>query len=283
MLQNFISRSITFFSFISITDIIDILLVSFLVYQLIRLIRQTRAEQLVKGILIIFVILQVSTWFNFSAIRFLIGNTMQLGLFAILILFQPELRNMLEHVGRSKVGRLLKFSDENISVENIIESIVSAVESMSKNHIGALIVMEKNTMLGEIIKTGTVLDANISSELLVNIFVPNTPLHDGAVIIRNEKIAAAACFLPLSQNINLSKDLGTRHRAALGISEVSDASIIVVSEETGCISVAHNGNLTRNLTAESLTKLLYKSLSQEQHPKHNNILFWKTKSDAKRS
>jgi len=178
----------------------------------------------------------------------------------LVVLFQPEFRRGLEQLGRSRFRNLFSFEEEDstIKVKSLIEEIIKAVTEMSRTFTGALIVIERETKLGEIINSGINLDSNVTSELLINIFTPNTPLHDGAVVIRDNKIKAAACFLPLTENPNLSKELGTRHRAALGISEVSDAIVVVVSEESGRISVALNGGLTRNLTSDTLRKALSK-------------------------
>ena len=206
---------------------------------------------------------------------------MQIGMFAIIVLFQPELRNLLERMGRFKLGRIIDIATEDPeNIDRVIESVSQAASDMSETKTGALIVMERSTRLGEFISTGTMLDANVSSGLLENIFVPNTPLHDGAVIIRGTKIVTAGCLLPLTANSNLSRDLGTRHRAAIGLSEVTDAVIIVVSEETGKISVALNGSLTRNLSKESLSKALKKILNQNQNTKNHKIdkiMFWRSK------
>jgi len=264
---------------IRLTDIIDIAIVAFVIYKGVRLIRETRAEQLIKGIVILLVVTQVSEWLQLNAINFILKNTMQVGVTALLVVFQPELRRALEHVGRSKFGNLFNF-DENAEndIAKVIEEIAKAVQTLSQNRIGALIVIERDTKIGDIIRTGITLDSSISAELLVNIFVPNTPLHDGAAIIRENKIKAAACFLPLTQNQELSKELGTRHRAALGISENSDAVAIVVSEETGKISVALSGDLTRNLTVETLKKALNKTLQPNRSKKtKNKLLLWKEK------
>lgn len=205
---------------------------------------------------------------------------MQIGAFAAVVIFQPELRNLLERMGRFKVGNIIDFAVDTSEDElnSMIDSVTLAAQRMSESRTGALIVIERTTRLGEFISTGTMLDANVSSGLLENIFVPNTPLHDGAVIIRSNKIATAGCLLPLTANNNLSRDLGTRHRAAIGLSEVTDAVIIVVSEETGKISIAMNGSLTRNLSNEALNKALKKLLNRSQDTqKIDKIKFWKTK------
>ena len=183
-------------------------------------------------------------------------------LICAIILFQPELRRALEKIGRSRFKAIFSLDESNTRIQTtaVIEEIVKACMDLSSKYIGALIVIERDTKIGEIINTGTQLDSTVSSELLINVFVPDTPLHDGAVIIRDNKIKSAACFLPLTDNPNLSKELGTRHRAALGITEVSDSIAIVVSEESGKISFALNGGLTRNLTSDTLRKALNKNL-----------------------
>lgn len=251
------------------TDIFDILIVAYIIYKTFRLVKETRAEQLIKGIVILLVLLQLSYTLRLNAINFIIRNAMQFGVIAILIVFQPELRRALEKMGRSRFSKFFVFDDsiEREALENIIKQISDACEVLSKDKIGALIVIERETKIGDIIRTGINLDSYISSELLLNIFTPNAPLHDGAVVIRENRIKAAGCFLPLTQNQYLSKELGTRHRAAIGISENSDAAVVVVSEETGKISIALDGDLTRNLTIETLKKALHKVLEK---PKNNN-------------
>lgn len=263
----------SFFQVLKITDIIDIFLIAIIIYQLLKMIKETRAMQLVKGIFILFLILQVSRWAHLNTLNYLMSNAMQVGMFAVVVIFQPELRSFLEKMGRSNVGKLIDIASGNTDEQNTaVEEIVSAVSNMAQTKTGALIVMERTTKLGDVIKTGTLLDAEVSSSLLENIFVPNTPLHDGAVIIRGDRIHTAGCFLPLTSNENLSRELGTRHRAALGISEASDSVVIVVSEETGKISVALNGTLTRNLTENSLKIALSKAFSKETE----KLRFWRS-------
>lgn len=259
--------------------IIDISIVSYLVYKLIFLVRETRAWQLIKGVLVIIVAAYVSQLLGLRTIEFILKTSYQLIGFAIVVLFQPELRRGLEQIGRSKFRNLFSFDEENNTIRTTaaIEEIVKAATALSKTYTGALIVIEGETKIGEIINTGTQLDSMISSELLENIFTPNTPLHDGAVVIRENKIKAAACFLPLTDNPNLSKELGTRHRAALGITEVSDCIAVIVSEETGKISFALNGGLTRNLTSDTLRKALNKNLLEKNAP-NKKISLWKVKS-----
>ena len=274
----FFEQIVSAFKFIRIQDYIDILVVAFCIYQGIKLVKETRAVQLIKGILILVVALQLSSWFGLHMVNYILINTMQVGVIAIIIVFQPELRRALEQMGRSKFSKLFTGVDVNSPemLQKTAQSICDAAQSMSKNRVGALIVWERRTKIGDIIRTGVDLEAAVSPELLVNIFVPNTPLHDGAVVIRENRIAAAACFLPLTQKQDLSIELGTRHRAALGISEASDAAVVVVSEETGKISLALDGSLTRNLTVESLKKALVKIMSPDSVTEtRNRLKFWK--------
>jgi len=244
------------------SDIADILIVTFLVYKGLKFIRDTRTVQLLKGIVVLIVVMQASYFLNLHTVYYLLSNAMQLGFIAILIVFQPELRRALEQLGRTSMGEWFNFDDQKDNTEtvNMISELVKSCISMSKSRIGALIVIERDMKLGDIIGTGIKLHAEVTSELLINIFIPKTPLHDGALVIRNDVIEAASCFLPLSQNPNLSKELGTRHRAGLGISEESDAVVVIVSEETGRISLALGGELMVNLSAEALQSRLKKLL-----------------------
>ncbi len=278
----FFDYVIKYVQLLRISDFVDILIVSVILYYLINLIRETRAMQLVKGILFLFAVFFLSQWLNLNALNYILGGAMQIGVFALVVIFQPELRNLLERMGRFKVGNIIDFAADTSEedIQRVIESVSIAAANMSATKTGALIVMERTTRLGEFISTGTMLDANVSSGLLENIFVPNTPLHDGAVIIRNGKIVTAGCLLPLTANNNLSRDLGTRHRAAIGLSEVTDAVIIVVSEETGKISIALNGSLTRNLSKDSLSKALTKMMLNQKTDKQQKIekiMFWRSK------
>lgn len=263
----------SFFQVLKLTDLIDIFLVAIIVYQLLKIMKETRAIQLVKGIVIVFLILQISTWAHLTTLNYLLSNAVQVGMFAIVVIFQPELRSLLEKMGRSKVGKLIDLAAGNSQGENYaVSEIAKAAANLAETKTGALIVIERETKLGDVIHTGTLIDAEVSAALLENIFVPNTPLHDGAVIIRGERIHTAGCFLPLTSNSNLSRELGTRHRAALGISEASDSLVIVVSEETGKISIALNGTLTRNLTEATLKTALSKALSKETE----KVRFWRS-------
>ena len=280
-MAEFTTNVLNFLSMVRITDVIDIIIIAFLVYQCIRFVRETRAELLVKGILILLILLQMSRWFRLNTVWYIMQNIVQLGFFALLIVFQPEMRRGLERIGRSNAGKILKFTDDEEVLMTTIDTICAAVGNLSKTKTGALICMERSTKLGDIIRTGTHLNADITYELLVNIFVPNTPVHDGAVIIRENKIVAAACFLPLTPNNDLSKELGTRHRAAIGLSENSDATVIVVSEETGKISIALDGDLTRNLTVDTLKMALRKILQTEKTEEEKNVFSFFRKGASK--
>lgn len=277
----FLEYVIKYVQLLRISDFIDILIVSVILYYMINLIRETRAMQLVKGIILLFLAFFISQWLKLNALNYILGGAMQIGAFAIVVIFQPELRNLLERMGRFKLGSIIDIAGTTTDEEEsrVIEAVALAASNLAQSRTGALIVMERRTRLGEFISTGTMLDATVSSGLLENIFVPNTPLHDGAVVIRNNKIVTAGCILPLTANNNLSRDLGTRHRAAIGLSEVTDAVIIVVSEETGKISIALNGSLTRNLSKESLVKALTKVIIQRPEAQQTlgKILFWRSK------
>ena len=248
---------------IGIWDILDIAIVAVLIYQVIKLIRETRAMQLTKGLVALFLLYLVAYNLNMKTIKFIMQNVVATGVLTLVIIFQPELRRMLEHVAQTKLGKLNIFQSSQEKDSELagvwnesISVIAHACEHLSKTKTGALIVFERETKLGEIIKTGTIVDATPSDELIGNLFFVNTPLHDGAMIIRDGRIFASGCFLPLSQNYTISKEMGTRHRAALGMSENSDAVIVVVSEETGTISVAQAGVIERNFTIPQLENRL---------------------------
>lgn len=276
--MDFLQRTIIpFFKTVQITDIIDILIVAVAVYYIIKHFRQTRAAQLLKGIAILFVIAYLAEWFHLNMISFILENTLQVGFIALIIIFQPELRRGLEHVGRSKFGSW--FTSVKTDESDIVTEVCRAAKNLSVSKTGALIVFEKDTILDDLLTAGTEINATVTAELLENIFVPNTPLHDGAVLIRANKIYQASCVLPLSSNKDLSNELGTRHRAGLGISEQSDCVTLVVSEETGKISVMYDGNMIRNLTEESLHRLLTKLLAPKDDMSKNvkkNLTFLKT-------
>lgn len=263
----------------ALRSLIDISIVSYLTFKLIQLVKETRAWQLVKGIVVILITTIVSQALELRTLAYILNKTIELAGFALVVVFQPELRRGLEQIGRSNFKDFFKFDekDDVINTTFTIEEIVKAATELSRTQTGALIVVERETKLGEIINTGTKLDSSVSAELIMNIFTPNTPLHDGALILRENKLKSAACFLPLTDNPNLSKELGTRHRAALGITEVSDCIAVVVSEETGKISYALNGGLSRNLTPDILRKALNKNLL-EKKTTNKKLSLWKGKS-----
>jgi diadenylate cyclase len=264
---------------ITISSVMDILVVSYIFYKSYMLIRETRAEQLLKGIILIILLIPVSNFFHLTMLNWILTKTITIGVLSFIIIFQPEIRRALEHLGRTAFNDKHILEDEE-TMERVVTEIVNSVDNLSKSKTGVLIIIEQLTGLGDIINTGTRLDAVVSSALLENIFVINTPLHDGATIIRNDRIVSAGCFLPLTNNQDLNKKLGTRHRAAMGISENSDALIIVVSEETGIISLAVNGVLTRNYTKERLKDILIRIIKRRQHKKltfREQVVKWKQK------
>lgn len=246
----------------NIFSIIDIIVVSYIFYKGYSLIKDSRAEQLLKGIILIVILIPISGALQLTMLNWILNKTMVIGVLSLVIIFQPEIRRALEQLGRTAFIEKHVFVDEG-TLNRVVNEIVVAVDNLSKTKTGALIVIEQDTGLAEIINTGTRLDAIVSSALLENIFVVNTPLHDGATIIRNDKIAASGCFLPLTNNNDLNKKLGTRHRAGLGISEISDALVIIVSEETGTISLAVNGKLTRNYEKEVLRDIIVRIIKNK--------------------
>ncbi len=271
----------------SITDIIDILIVAFLIYKVLTLVRQTNAIQIIKAILILLVLLWVSQLLSLHVLNFLLMNTMQIGFLALIIVFQPELRRLLEQVGRSRFPSLLGRSQAYpTEMDQAIIQTVEACASLSWSRTGALIVFERNVPLTDVIKTGTVMDAQVNSMVLKNIFFPKAPLHDGAVIISGARISGAGCMLPMSANTSLSRDLGMRHRAGVGVSENSDAVSVIVSEETGSISVATGGMLKRHLASETLEILLRNELLPQKNEENkgqikNFLGFMKGKKHGK--
>ena len=235
-------------------DVLDILLVSVIIFYIVKFIRERRASKLAIGVVIVIGVLIVSEILEMRAMSFLLSNVVQVGLIALVILFQPELRAALEKVGSSsfKTFKNTISKDKEHAKGDNIANICQAVSELAREYTGALIIIERNTPLGDIIKTGTVINADICVEMLKNIFFNKAPMHDGAVVIHNNRIYAAGCFLPMSKNDDIIKDLGTRHRSAIGMSEESDAVVLVVSEETGTISIALNGELRRNYDYNSL-------------------------------
>lgn len=252
-------------SFIEINDIIDILIVAYIFYKMYMFAKDSRAGQVVNGILVLLILTKVSDVLKLHSLSWLFKNILAVGPVAILVVFQPELRAGLEHIGRSKLNPLIKNTSTNESVlRKNIDEIADAVYSLSKDKIGALVIIERQTKLGDIIRTGISLNSDISSQLLVNIFTPNTPLHDGAIVIRENTIKSASCFLPLTQRNDLSKSLGTRHRAGIGASEISDCISIMVSEETGHVSIAINGNLIRGIKELDFKNTLFNELYNDE-------------------
>lgn len=244
-------------SSIRIIDVLDIAVVTFAVYKIIQYLRRSRAMQIVNGLLLLVAAMVISGILGFHTVNFILSNGLKYGLMAIVVIFFPEIRRALEYLGRKKFNFVRMDSDDKARLKKMTQQIIEAVDFFSAHKVGALIVLEKDVALGDILEHGTILDAEISTMLLETLFYKGTTLHDGAVIIRNGRVYAAACVLPLSSNKNLEKSLGTRHRAGLGITEVSDAVSIIVSEETGIISTASEGKLSRFLEIKSVEKLLY--------------------------
>lgn len=261
---------------ISITDIIDILIVSYVIYKLILLVRGTRAVQLLKGIVVVVVTWAVSIWFNLNTLQWMMNQMFTFGVLAVIIIFQPELRRALEQLGRGKL--FSRSSAEEQEFGKYVGEVIKAINYLAKRKVGALIVFERDTGLNDYIESGTQIGSHISSELLINIFTPNSPLHDGAVMIRRSQLMAAGCYLPLSENPFISKELGTRHRAAIGMSEVSDAISVVVSEETGQISLAMNGQVVRDIKEESLISKLFDELKPKTKSKEKSLI-WKWRGE----
>ena len=242
-------------SSVGITDVLDIAIITFLVYKLLGFIRETRAEQLAKGLLLLVVATVLSKWMHLYTLHWLLSGLISAGLVAIVVISQPELRRALEYLGRSRITNIFGEVDKE-EAKRIVGQFVEAVDSMSASRTGALIVIEREISLNDIVETGTVIDSQITAQMIGTIFYEGTPLHDGAVIVRGDKLYAAGCVLPLTQNKELNKELGTRHRAGIGITENSDALVIIVSEETGIISIAQNGKLTRFLDGKTIEKKL---------------------------
>ncbi len=252
---------------VKITDILDILIMAFVTYKLLNFVKTSRAANLLKGVFVFLVMLWLSTIFHLNGINYILGRMMEWGVLALIILFQPEIRRMLEQVGSRRFAQIFTRGEAEGALERMIGQTVLACTEMSKTRTGVLIVFEREILLDDMVRSGTVLDASVSSELLKNIFFVKAPMHDGAVIVRNGRILGAGCMLPLSKNVNLSRELGMRHRAGIGMSENSDAVVVIVSEETGSISVAIGGMLKRHLMPETLENILRNELlPQEVEP-----------------
>ena len=251
-------------SYFRLQDLFDIIIVAFVFYKIIGFIHETRAMQLIKGIVLLLVVLFISDLVELNTINYVLRNTLQVGVLAIVVIFQPELRRALEKMGTATLKTKMFGQDlDTNQIKKVCDEISSACAQMSSTRTGCLIVLERASKLSDVAHTGVKIDSLVSEGLLINMFVPNTPLHDGAVIIRGGRVHSAACVLPLTQNPNLDSELGTRHRAGIGMSENSDAVVVIVSEETGKISLAVEGNLTRNLTKDSLNKALRKLMIPE--------------------
>lgn len=265
-----ISDAISRVKTMGVADVIDILIVAYLIYKAIWFVRRTNSYNLAKGLILILVVLVVSEFTHLTMINFVLRKAVELGLIALLILFQPELRRILERMGSSfSTNRMA----ESPVIQTAIAQTVLACSDMSASKTGALLIFERNVKLGAIMNTGTIINADVTAELVKNLFFNKAPLHDGAVIIRGGRVAAAGCVLPLTQSQNLSKDLGMRHRAGIGLSEQSDAVVVIVSEETGAISVAIDGMLKRHLTAQMLDRLLHSELVSDEEDTENRSGF----------
>ena len=251
-----------YLTLLKVTDFVDIAIIIFLVYKLLSLVKSTRAENILKGVAIFLLALGLSTALDLRAVKYILSHVVDWGILALIILFQPEIRQILERLGSKnlRLMRVFRSEEEITEVEKAIDQTVMACSEMSRTRTGVLMVFERNINLDDIVRTGTELDCEVVCELLKNIFFVKAPMHDGAVIIRQGRILGAGCMLPLSKNVNLSRDLGMRHRAGIGMSENSDAVVVIVSEETGSISVAIGGMLKRHLMPETLRQLLCNEL-----------------------
>jgi len=270
------------FTNIGINSVIDIALVYYVLYHGYMLIRDMRAKQLVKGIGLLIVLIPISSipGFQLHMVKYILDNTFQIGVIALVVVFQPEIRRALEYIGRTSMFSFSNLDKNSATSESVIKEIVLATSSLARQKIGALIIFEQKIGLNDIADSGTRLNAEISSGLLINIFIPNTPLHDGAVIIKDYSIRAAGCFLPLTDNNLLSKDIGTRHRAAIGMTEKSDSIALIVSEETGSISYAIEGRLYRNIQIEELENLLSSIYMDSE--KSNIFDKWRYRNEEKK-
>lgn len=248
---------------IHLNDLVDIAILSFVIYKLLWMMRKSSSGRVLKGVGLLLLAMWLSSWFQLTATSFLLNKAVEWGILALVVLFQPEIRSFLERMGSSRLAGVFssRYTSKADEVETAITETVEAYRSMSRDKVGALMVFERQNMLDSAIKTGTALDCGVSAELLKNLFWNKAPLHDGAVIVRNGRIVGAGCMLPLSGNVNLSRDLGMRHRAGIGISEQSDAVVVIVPEETGSISAAVGGLLKRHLAPETLERLLRNELA----------------------
>lgn len=260
LLQEFKGKVVLF----GISDVVDIAIMAFLIYKVIMLMRRTNSGAVAKGVLLLLFALGVSTFFHLNTVSYLLQQLMVWGVVALVVIFQPEIRRFLEQMGRTSLGKVFTPEEARNELDSAITQTVDAYTSLSKSKTGALMVFERKNMLDDAIKTGTALDCTVNAELLKNIFWNKAPLHDGAVIVRAGRIVGAGCMLPMSGNVNLSRELGMRHRAGIGASEHTDAVVAIVSEETGSISVAVGGMLKRHLAPETLERLLRNELLPER-------------------
>ncbi len=264
-----------YLSLIRVADVVDVAIIAFLVYKILGLVSSTRAENILKGIVMFLLVLWLSTALELRAVSYILSHVAELGILALIVLFQPEIRQLLEKLGSRNIRgifRTLQPKQIQGEMEKAIEQTVIACSEMSKAKTGALMVFEREISLNEMLRSGTAFDAELNSELVKNIFFINAPMHDGAMIVRNGRIVGAGCMLPLSRNVNLSRDLGMRHRAGIGMSENSDAVVVIVSEETGSISVAVGGMLKRHLMPETLGKLLRNELLPPEEPEEKKTV-----------
>lgn len=289
IIKTFFEKYLTVVSLpkITVIDVLEILIIAFTLYHIIIWVKRTRAWMLVKGIIVLSIFCVIAIVLDMSAILWIFRNTIGVGITAIIIVFQPELRKALEQLGRKNyISSIIPFDDQKDKYERYsdrtINEIVRAIFEMAKTKTGALIVIERDIDLNEYERTGIIIDSVISSQLLINIFEHNTPLHDGAIIIRGNRIVAATCYLPLSDNMELSKELGTRHRAGVGISEVTDSITIIVSEETGKVSIASEGSLERSVDGETLKEYLYR-FQKKKNSESKKIKLWKGRKKNERN
>ena len=269
------------FSWQNLVSLLDVLVVWYVIYMLMMLLRGTKAVQLFRGIVVIIFIKLASWYIGLETVSWIMDQVINWGIIAIIVIFQPEIRRGLEHLGRGSLFANYNRKENEAEIK-LVDALDQAIQYMSKRRIGALITVQMNTGLDDYIETGIPLDADVSGALLINIFIPNTPLHDGAVIIKDNRIAVAAAYLPLSESNLIPKELGTRHRAAVGISEVTDALTIVVSEETGGVTITKNNELIRDLTQQDYRKLLYNELVPTQEEKTNAVARFFTEFFGKR-
>lgn len=244
-------------------DFLDIAIMTVVIYQLLKFFKNTRAMNVLKGIALLIVALAFASWLHLPTVEWLLSSVITSGIIIVFVLFQPELRIVLENFGRGHFNGAKGIESDN---EKVVKELISACDNLSHRHVGALLVFERTQSLKDIARTGTYLNAEISQSLIENIFEPNTPLHDGAMILSGTKIVASSCLLPLSENQNIDKNLGTRHRAALGISERCDALVVVISEETGVISIARNGKISRYLSLDNLERILTELYTDKEEP-----------------